>query len=136
MRNPRAPSHLNSRLLGYVTIGYIEPSSHYLGNWSPRETLRVMRHQAGTEDDVVVVVDVGVDVVVVIVVVVVVVAVIIISRSSSSSISSRRRRSICCSSRLAANVVWTLVCAAMEKNVKELLSEEEPLVLSKLLELL
>ena len=32
---PRAPSYLNSRLLGYVTIGYIEPSSHYLGNWSP-----------------------------------------------------------------------------------------------------
>ena len=23
-------------LLGYVTIGYIEPSSHYLGNWSSR----------------------------------------------------------------------------------------------------
>ena len=33
---PRAPSFLNSRLLGYVTIGYIEPSSHYLGNWCPR----------------------------------------------------------------------------------------------------
>ena len=30
------PSYLNSRLLGYVTIGYIESSSHYLGNWSPR----------------------------------------------------------------------------------------------------
>ena len=26
-------------LLGYVTIGYIEPSSHYLGNWSPRNRL-------------------------------------------------------------------------------------------------
>ena len=36
MPYPRAPSYLNSRLLGYVTIGYIEPSSHYLGNWSPR----------------------------------------------------------------------------------------------------
>ena len=33
---PKAPSDSNSRLLGYVTIGYIEPSSHYLGNWSPR----------------------------------------------------------------------------------------------------
>ena len=33
---PRAPNYLNSRLLGYVTIGYMEPSSHYLGNWSPR----------------------------------------------------------------------------------------------------
>ena len=33
---PRAPSYLNSRLLGYVTIGDIVPSSHYLGNWSPR----------------------------------------------------------------------------------------------------
>ena len=32
----RAPSYLNSRLLGYVTTGYIEPSSHSLGNWSPR----------------------------------------------------------------------------------------------------
>ena len=33
---PRAPSYLNSRLLGYggyVTLGYIEPSSFYLGNW-------------------------------------------------------------------------------------------------------
>ena len=30
-------SYLNSRLLGYVTIGYIEPSSHYSGNWSLRE---------------------------------------------------------------------------------------------------
>ena len=35
--NPKAPSYLNSRLLGYVTIRYVEPSSHYLGNWSPRE---------------------------------------------------------------------------------------------------
>ena len=33
---PWSSSYLNSRLLGYVTIGYIEPSSHYLGNWSPR----------------------------------------------------------------------------------------------------
>ena len=33
---PRAHSYLSSRLLGYVTIGYIVPSSHYLGNWSPR----------------------------------------------------------------------------------------------------
>ena len=33
---PRAPGYLNSRLLGCVTIGYLEPSSHYLGNWSPR----------------------------------------------------------------------------------------------------
>ena len=36
MLYPRAPSYLNSGLLGCVTIGYIEPSSHYLGNWSPR----------------------------------------------------------------------------------------------------
>ena len=35
MPHPRAPSCLNSRLLGYVTIGNIEPSSHYLGYWSP-----------------------------------------------------------------------------------------------------
>ena len=34
--SPEAPSYLNSRFLGCVTIGYIEPSSHYLGNWSPR----------------------------------------------------------------------------------------------------
>ena len=27
-----APSYLDSRLLGYVTTGYIEPSSPYLGN--------------------------------------------------------------------------------------------------------
>ena len=33
---PRAPSYLNSRLLVYVTIGCIEPRTHYLGNWSPR----------------------------------------------------------------------------------------------------
>ena len=33
---PRAPSDLNGRLLGYVTIGYIEPRTHDLGNWSPR----------------------------------------------------------------------------------------------------
>ena len=32
----RAPSHLNSRLLGHVAIGHLEPSSQYLGNWSPR----------------------------------------------------------------------------------------------------
>ena len=30
-----ASSYLNSRLLDYVTIGYIEPRSHYLGNWEP-----------------------------------------------------------------------------------------------------
>ena len=33
---PRAPSYPNSRLLGYVSIGYIEPRTHDLGNWSPR----------------------------------------------------------------------------------------------------
>ena len=33
----RLPSYPNSRLLGYVTIGYIEPRTHSLGNWSPRE---------------------------------------------------------------------------------------------------
>ena len=27
-----APSYLNSRLLGYVTIGYIDRRTHYLGN--------------------------------------------------------------------------------------------------------
>ena len=31
---PRAPSHLNTRLLRYVTIGYIEPRTHFFGNWS------------------------------------------------------------------------------------------------------
>ena len=36
--DPRAPSCLNSRLLGYVTIGYVEPSSHYLGNWKDLQT--------------------------------------------------------------------------------------------------
>ena len=35
LAEPEAPSYLNSRLLGYVTIRYIEPSSHYLGNWEP-----------------------------------------------------------------------------------------------------
>ena len=30
------PSYLNSRLLGSVTIGYIEPRTHYLGNWRSR----------------------------------------------------------------------------------------------------
>ena len=29
----------NSRLLGCVTIAYIEPSSHYSSNWSPRVSL-------------------------------------------------------------------------------------------------
>ena len=33
---PGAPRYLNSRLLGCVTIGYIEPRTHYLGKWSPR----------------------------------------------------------------------------------------------------
>ena len=32
---PRAPSYLNSRFLAFVTIGNIEPRTHYLGNWSP-----------------------------------------------------------------------------------------------------
>ena len=39
----RAPSYLNSRLLGFVPIGYIEPRTHYLGNWSPRDTLKIKR---------------------------------------------------------------------------------------------
>ena len=34
---PRAPTYLNCRALGYETIGYIEPSSHYRGNSSPRD---------------------------------------------------------------------------------------------------
>ena len=34
--NPGAPSYLNSGLPGYVTIGYVVPSSHYLSKWSPR----------------------------------------------------------------------------------------------------
>ena len=34
-KRSRVSSYLNSRLLDYVTIGYIEPSSHYLGNWEP-----------------------------------------------------------------------------------------------------
>ena len=29
----RAPGYLNSRLPGYVAVGYKEDSSHYLGNW-------------------------------------------------------------------------------------------------------
>ena len=32
----KAPRYPNSRLLGYVTVVYIEPMSHYLGNWSVR----------------------------------------------------------------------------------------------------
>ena len=32
---PRAPGYLISRLLGYVTIEYIKPGSHYLGNCGP-----------------------------------------------------------------------------------------------------
>ena len=35
MQYPRAPSYLNSRLLACESIGYIEPGTHYLGNWSP-----------------------------------------------------------------------------------------------------
>ena len=33
----RATSYLNggTGLLRYVTTGYMEPSSHYLGNWEP-----------------------------------------------------------------------------------------------------
>ena len=42
---PRAPSYLNRRLLGYVTIGYIVHSSHYLGNWSPRKALQIEEHE-------------------------------------------------------------------------------------------
>ena len=38
----RAPNYLNSRLPGYVTIGYIEPRTHYLGIWSPRDHHRDM----------------------------------------------------------------------------------------------
>ena len=30
---PRAPSYPNSRLLDFVTLGYVETSLHYLGNW-------------------------------------------------------------------------------------------------------
>ena len=37
--SPRAPSYLNSGLLGYVNIGYIEPRTPYLGNCSPRVML-------------------------------------------------------------------------------------------------
>ena len=36
-KNPRAPTYLNGRSLGCVTIRYLEPSSHYLGNWSLRD---------------------------------------------------------------------------------------------------
>ena len=36
---PGAPSYLYNRLLGYVTIGYIEPRTRDLGNWSPRANL-------------------------------------------------------------------------------------------------
>ena len=37
MQVPRDPSYLKSRLLSYVTIGYIEPRTHYLGDQEPRE---------------------------------------------------------------------------------------------------
>ena len=33
---PKAPSYLNNWFLGYVSIEYIEPRTHYLGSWSPR----------------------------------------------------------------------------------------------------
>ena len=38
-----APSCLNSRPLGYVPIGYIEPRTRYLGNWSPRANFSHMK---------------------------------------------------------------------------------------------
>ena len=39
---PSQPLGLHSKLPGYVTVsmGYIEPRTHYLGNWSPREQRR------------------------------------------------------------------------------------------------
>ena len=37
-------------LLGYVTIGYIEPRTHYLRNWSPRESEPVILGWRGCED--------------------------------------------------------------------------------------
>ena len=40
LSSPRAPSYLNSGLLGYVTIGYLGPRTHYLGNWSPKDLQR------------------------------------------------------------------------------------------------
>ena len=33
--SPRAPRYQNGRFLGYVTIGYIQLRTHYLGNWEP-----------------------------------------------------------------------------------------------------
>ena len=33
--NPRAPSYLSNRLLGYVTIGYIKPRTQYLSYPKP-----------------------------------------------------------------------------------------------------
>ena len=33
--HPRAASYVNSRLLGFVTVGNIELTARYLGNWSP-----------------------------------------------------------------------------------------------------
>ena len=42
----RAPSYLNSRLLGYVTIGYVEPGTHYVGNWSPRVRFKLREPHA------------------------------------------------------------------------------------------
>ena len=39
-RVPRTTSCLSSRLRGYVTIGYIERRTQYVGNWSPRECLQ------------------------------------------------------------------------------------------------
>ena len=49
MVNPRAPSYLSSRLVGYVTIGYIEPSSHDLANWSPRVKEKENFHNLDTK---------------------------------------------------------------------------------------
>ena len=31
----RAPSYQNNRLLGFLTIEYMEPGTYYLGTWSP-----------------------------------------------------------------------------------------------------
>ena len=39
--DPTAPSYLNRRLLGCVPIGYVEPSSHYLGNWKPQGEVKL-----------------------------------------------------------------------------------------------
>ena len=45
---PRAPSCLNSRLLGNVTVGHTEPRTHVLGNWRPEKGYAGIQRPAAT----------------------------------------------------------------------------------------